>query len=81
MSKLTYAQVKKLLATVNKTVPDKLNCDDCFELVAEMAESQIRGDELSETLKAVQIHFSQCPCCAYEYAALLEAIHAADELP
>lgn len=81
MSKLTYAQVKKLLATVSKTVPDKLNRDDGFEFVAEMAETQARGDELSDTLKAVQIHFSQCPCCTYEYATLLEAIHAADELP
>lgn len=74
MTTLTYAQVKKLLTTVSETVPDQMNCDGCFELIAEFAEAEIHGDVMSEALKAVKVHFSQCPCCAYEYATLLEAL-------
>jgi len=74
----SYAQLQNLLASISKAVPDGLNCDGCFELVAELAEAQRRGDELSGALQAVQVHFSQCPCCAYEYETLLEALTAAD---
>ena len=74
MTTLTYAQVTNLLTTISKTVPDQVNCDGCFELIAEFADAEIHGDVLSEALKAAKIHFSQCPCCAYEYATLLEAL-------
>lgn len=78
MSTLTFTQVRKLLTTVSKSVPDQLNCDGCFGLIAELADAEIRGEELSEVLQAVKIHFSQCPCCAYEYATLLEALQEPD---
>lgn len=74
MTTLTFEQVQELLTTVSKTVPDQLNCDGCFELIAEFADAEIRGDQLSVALKAAEVHFSQCPCCAYEYATLLEAL-------
>ena len=74
MTTLTFAQVQKLLTTVSKSVPDQLNCDGCFELMAAFADAELCGDEPSDALKAVKIHFSQCPCCAYEYATLLEAL-------
>lgn len=74
MSTLSFTQVKKLLTVVSQAVPDSLNCDDCFELLAEFADAEIRGDELSEALMAVKVHFSQCPCCAYEYSTLLEVL-------
>ncbi len=75
MPSLTFAQVLKLLTTVSKTVPDSMNCDGCFEVMAELADAEIRGDKLSDALEAVKTHFSQCPCCAYEYATLLEALN------
>lgn len=78
MKTLTFSQIQKLMKMVSMSVPDSLNCDACFDLIAEFADSEIRGDELSETLKAVKIHFSQCPCCAYEYSTLLEALQEPD---
>ena len=76
---VSYGQVMKLLGAVAITVPDSLECDGCFELVAEFAEAEERGDELSDTMKLVQIHLRQCPCCAYEYEAMIEAILAAQK--
>ncbi len=74
----SYSQVIGLLTSIATAVPDTLDCDGCFEMISEFAEAEIRGDELSVGLKSVQLHLSQCPCCAYEYEALLEAIRDAE---
>jgi len=70
--------VIRFLGTVAKAVPDLLECDGCFELIAEFAEAEKRGDELSDLLRLVQKHLDQCPCCAYEYEALIEGVHGAE---
>ena len=77
---VSYAQAIRLLGAMAIAVPDSLECDGCFELVAESADDEKRGDELSDTMKLVQIHLRQCPCCAYEYEAMLEGIQAAQKL-
>lgn len=76
---VSYAQAIRLLDAIAIAVPDSLECDGCFALVAEFAEAEKRGDELSDTMKLVQIHLRQCPCCAYEYEAMIEAILAAQK--
>ena len=76
---VSYGQVIQLLESIAIAVPDSLDCEGCFELVAEFAEAEKRGDRLSDSLKLVQIHLQQCACCAYEYEALMEAILGADE--
>lgn len=75
---IAIKQVQKLFKSIYSTVPDQLDCDGCFELSAEFAEAEMNGEELGDLLKAVQVHLSQCPCCAYEYESLLEAVRAAD---
>lgn len=75
---IAFPQVQKLFKSILSAVPDQLDCDGCFELSAQFAEAEIEGAELSDLLKAVQVHLSQCPCCAYEYQSLLEAVRAAD---
>ena len=76
---VSYGQVIQLLESIAIATPDSLDCDGCFELVAEFADAEKRGDELSDSLKLVQNHLQQCACCAYEYEALLEAILVEDE--
>lgn len=71
---VSYRQVLKFLTVVSNTVPDSIECDGCFELIAEFADAELRGDELSQSMQLVKNHLSQCPCCAYEYATLLEGI-------
>lgn len=73
-----YAKVQALLRRIAQAVPDQLDCDGCFELSAQFADAEMNGAALSQALQAVQIHLSQCPCCAYELETLVEAIQAAD---
>ncbi len=78
--RVSYSQVIRLLGAISSTVPDSLECDGCFELVAEFVDAEKRGDDLSDSMRLVQNHLQQCPCCAYEYQALIEGIQAAEEL-
>jgi hypothetical protein len=75
---IAYTQVQNLFKSISSTVPDQLDCDGCFKLSAQFADAEMNGEELGDLLKAVQVHLSQCPCCAYEYESLLEAVRAAD---
>ena len=76
---ITRTQAIEMLMSISRAVPDSMDCDGCFQLSAELAERALRGEEISESLKLVEVHLSQCACCAYEYQTLLEAIRAADE--
>jgi hypothetical protein len=74
MTQLTPGQVHELLATVAQTVPDAMTCDQCFELLAVLADSDVTGRKPAVSLEAVTTHLKQCPCCAYEYETLLESL-------
>ena len=76
---LSNDQIKNLMAMVGETEADHLDCDGCFEHLAEFAEQSLAGRELPEALKAVETHLQQCPCCKDEYQALMEGLRAIDE--
>ena len=76
---ISCQSVREFLTQVATTVPDRLDCDGCFALMAELADADRRGVPLSAALAAVQTHLTQCVCCAYEYETLLEALRAAEE--
>lgn len=71
---LNSAQIEKLLTLVMEIRDDPLDCDGCFEQIAEFAESELEGRSLGEALRAVKTHLECCPCCADEYRALQEAL-------
>ncbi len=71
---LSTDQVSSLLAMIASSVSDSLDCDDCFERIAEFAEAQLANREIPDALKVVEIHLQQCPCCKDEYQALLEGL-------
>ena len=71
---LNSEQHNLLLKFVASVTPDQLDCDDCFELVPELAESQLGDRPLTEILEDVQTHLQNCPCCAQEYETFLKAL-------
>lgn len=76
---LTSAQIDKLLLLVSNIQDDKLDCDGCFEQIAEFADTELTGRPLREALLAVRTHLECCPCCADEYQALLAALEGMEE--
>ncbi len=73
---LTNEQIDSLLGQVVGTEPDALDCDVCFERLAEFAERELSNLGVPQALKVVETHLTQCTCCKDEYAALLEGLRA-----
>ncbi len=74
---LDKQQVKTLLSFVADTREDEITCDECLAGMAEFAETQLVGAEISDAKKHIQAHIAFCPECTEEYEALLEVVSAA----
>ncbi len=71
---LSKEQIKMLLSVVACTSDDTLDCDSCFDYVAQFVETKLTGRTLCESMKLVQSHLENCPCCQDEFQALLAAM-------
>jgi hypothetical protein len=78
---LDQDQIDKLMTSVADTRDREMACDECLAGMAEYAEANLLGLEMSEALDSVRAHIDFCGECAEEYEALLEALHAAAEAP
>ena len=74
--KLSTQQTNALLDLVTASQADDMDCDGCFEHVAEFIELELRGTAFSDALQKVERHLSQCACCRSEYGMLREAVLA-----
>lgn len=68
----------EMIATVQ---PDALDCDGCFQLMAEFVELQLLSREIPEAMRCVERHLEQCVCCRDEYKALLDALQSLSDAP
>ena len=78
MSKLTEQQRAQLLQMVRDAKQDCLDCDGCFEHLAEFTELELLGQPIPEAMQVVQLHLEQCPCCQAEHSMLIDALQAID---
>ena len=65
-----------MLGLVASTTDDSLDCDGCFGHVAQFIEMKLSGLGIGESMKVVQTHLENCPCCKDEFEALLAAMTA-----
>ena len=71
---LSKDQISSLLSLVANSTPDDISCDGCLEHVAQFVETELAGAELDDSMKLIQNHMKNCPCCMDEYNALLAAM-------
>ena len=71
---LDKEQIASLLNLIASSRPDDLDCDGCFEMLAEFAETELATREVPDALRAVQTHLEQCACCQAEYDLLRKAL-------
>ena len=76
---ISKEQTVSLLALVADARSDELDCDGCFDLMAEFVEHELTHCEIPEALKKVRRHLEQCPCCNDEHEALLTGLRALQE--
>ncbi|GAB4181447.1 MAG: hypothetical protein Fur0032_22550 [Terrimicrobiaceae bacterium] len=72
--KLNQQQIENLLHLVSRTHEKEINCNECFERLAEFAEVRMRNQPLSVALQSVEHHLSVCAECREEYEALRDAL-------
>ncbi|MEM6366135.1 MAG: hypothetical protein AAF745_17020 [Planctomycetota bacterium] len=71
---ISHDQTESLLRLVSSSKPDEIDCDGCFDHLAEFVEHELLGQEIPDALIKVQRHLEQCACCNDEHAALLDGL-------
>lgn len=74
--KLSNDQTKTLLRMISSAKSDELDCDSCFDSMAEFVEHELAGTEIPDAMLKVKRHFDQCACCNDEHKALLEGLRS-----
>jgi len=77
MTRLDRHQIKALLTSVANTCEEEITCGDCLAGMAEFAEKQLVGSEISTALERIEAHIAFCPECAEEYEVLLDVVSTA----
>jgi len=77
MMRLNNHQIEALLTSVANTCEEEITCGDCLAGMAEFAEKQLIGSEISTALKRIEAHIAFCPECAEEYEVLLDVVSTA----
>ncbi len=78
MKTLSKEQLADLVASVNATRDQELNCQECQNFAAEFAERQLAGLPLDEALARVEQHLTICPECREELFALKKILETTD---
>lgn len=71
---LTKKIIKRLLMAVQKTKPEEIGCDDCFEELQEFVELKLAGNNMEDAMPLVKDHLDRCKDCNEEYRVLLAAL-------
>ncbi len=66
MADYLYNTIKRLLGPRE---PEIL-CDECFELIDEYVELELRGEDADARIPGMHAHLDGCPACAEEYESL-----------
>lgn len=63
-----------------KTEAHEIACDDVFKVLAEFAEMNQRGEDVSVMMPLVAKHLDLCPDCREEYEILMDVLKAEQEI-
>lgn len=74
--RLTKKILKKMIGALQKTSPNEIGCDECFEQLHRFAELELAGKSPEKAMPLVEDHLARCNDCREEYEALLEALKA-----
>jgi hypothetical protein len=71
---LDQSKIKILLEAMVLTHETEVDCDECFDSMAEFAESQLSGASVPEALVLIDDHIRICADCKEEFQILKKAI-------
>ena len=68
--------VVKLVRVVAETREIEIGCDECFERLDGLAETELSGVDASAAMPLVRDHLGKCADCRGTFEALLRALRA-----
>jgi hypothetical protein len=68
--------VVKLVRVVAETRELEIGCDECFERLDILAETELSGADASAAMPLVRDHLDKCADCHSEFEALLTALRS-----
>jgi hypothetical protein len=71
---LKRGEVVKLVRVVAETREVEIGCDECFERLDSIAETELSGLEASAAMPLVSDHLDKCADCRSKFEALLTAL-------
>jgi hypothetical protein len=63
-----------LLSRLLGPAEPEIGCDECFDLLDEFVELQVRGAGAEAAVPGMLAHLEGCPACAEEHASLLALV-------
>ena len=76
---LSKQQIQSLLGLIGTVQSQDVSCDDCFGQIGQFAENVLSKREIPESMRLIDQHLQQCPCCKDEFEALLIALQNINE--
>jgi hypothetical protein len=70
--------VRRLLRNVADTQDQELSCTECFALLPEYVDVEVRGQRDQRTRPELQQHLRQCGVCREEYEVLRAFVQLED---
>lgn len=70
MDKRERELVERLLGPAE----DPLGCEECFELLDEYVDAELRGEDADAKVPGMREHLIGCPACREDHEALREAV-------
>ncbi len=67
-------QISMMIRTVLRAEGEAIGCEECFELLDQVAELVEAGQSYAELHPDVKKHLEDCFCCSQEFEALLTAL-------
>jgi hypothetical protein len=68
--------VVKLVKVVAETRELEIGCDECFEQLDVLAETELSGVDASAAMPLVRDHLDKCADCRSKFEALLTALRS-----
>ena len=74
---------ERWLQNIYKTQDREISCSQCFDLVAQVVDMEIAGEDIKAKIPQFQHHIDQCSACREEYETLrdLRLLENEGELP
>jgi hypothetical protein len=63
---------RELVARLLGPAEPEVSCDECFELLDEYVDLELRGEDADARLPGMRPHLQGCPACREDHESLLD---------